>query len=191
MWKIILKKWYYHPAIKFIQDASQLLPETASKWDFQMLKMKYEQMEISSNTIFAQIKDIIIKALITIQPHICNKLSKTGTPRNQCFDLFGFDVLIDESLKPWLLEVNMSPSLSCSAKLDKQIKHSLLCDTFHLIGIQSFLHTESYKAPGTKKQEKEYFNSSFDPFVDDLYEDTELNDKDLEMLIELDEENQR
>jgi tubulin polyglutamylase TTLL4 len=52
--------------------------------------------------------------------------------------VYGFDIIIDAKLKPWLLEVNVCPSLSSSSPLDKQIKTSLLCDTLHLVGWQIF-----------------------------------------------------
>ena len=55
-----------------------------------------------------------------------------------CFELYGFDVLLDANLKAWLLEVNVCPSLSSSSPLDKRIKTMLLIDTLHLIGVQPF-----------------------------------------------------
>ena len=58
--------------------------------------------------------------------------------RNNCFDLLGFDVLIDSDLKPWLLEVNLSPSLSTDSPLDLHIKSNLIADTFNLVGIRGF-----------------------------------------------------
>lgn len=58
--------------------------------------------------------------------------------RNACFELYGFDILLDDKLKPWLLEVNVCPSLSSSSPLDKQIKTTLLCDILHLVGFQVY-----------------------------------------------------
>jgi tubulin polyglutamylase TTLL4 len=55
--------------------------------------------------------------------------------RNACFELYGFDIILDEKLKPWLLEVNVCPSLSSSSPLDKQIKTMLLSDVLHIIGM--------------------------------------------------------
>jgi len=44
--------------------------------------------------------------------------------------------LIDQDLKPWLLEVNICPSLSSGSPLDKRIKTQLVADTLTLVGVQ-------------------------------------------------------
>ena len=50
-------------------------------------------------------------------------------------ELFGFDILIDDTLKPWLLEVNLTPSLGCDSPLDVRIKSALIADLLTLVGI--------------------------------------------------------
>ena len=82
-----------------------------------------------------RIKDVIIKTLISVEPHIVSTTSRCTKHRNVCFELYGFDILLDNKLKPWLLEVNISPSLSSSSPLDKKIKTVLICDTLNLIGV--------------------------------------------------------
>jgi hypothetical protein len=50
--------------------------------------------------------------------------------------LFGFDILIDSNLKPWLIEVNLAPSLECSSQLDFKIKNSLIQNLLNLANIK-------------------------------------------------------
>lgn len=65
-------------------------------------------------------------------------MSRSTKHRQSCFELYGFDVMLDAKLKPWLIEVNISPSLSSSSPLDKTIKTMLICDTLNLVGIQTY-----------------------------------------------------
>jgi tubulin polyglutamylase TTLL6/13 len=50
-----------------------------------------------------------------------------------CFEILGFDILIDKTGKPWLLEVNHAPSFNCDTALDQQVKRGMLNDTFKII----------------------------------------------------------
>jgi len=73
---------------------------------------------------------------MSVEPVI---VSSTKTKnRNQCYEIYGFDVLVDNNLRPWLLEVNVLPSLSSSSPFDKHVKSMLLSDTLHLIGFNIF-----------------------------------------------------
>lgn len=50
-----------------------------------------------------------------------------------CFQILGFDFLIDKYFKPYLLEVNCSPSFSTDSSLDYKIKKSVVSDAFKLL----------------------------------------------------------
>lgn len=40
-------------------------------------------------------------------------------------------------LKPWLLEVNLSPSLGCDSPLDVRLKSALIADLLTLVGVSA------------------------------------------------------
>jgi len=79
-----------------------------------------------------------VKTLLSVEPHIVSNLNKSSGSRTSCFELYGFDILIDEDLKPWLLEVNVLPSLSSSSPFDKIVKTLLICDVLTLVGVRGY-----------------------------------------------------
>lgn len=57
------------------------------------------------------------------------------TENQMCFEVLGFDVLLDSNLKPYILEVNHAPSFSCDSPLDFKIKKTLICDTIQMLNL--------------------------------------------------------
>lgn len=128
------------------------LQQDSSKWDFKMLASAYAKMGVNYGHIFNQMKDVILKTLMSVETVINSGLQKNPTNRNNCFELYGFDILIDATLKPWILEVNVLPSLSSSSVFDKRIKTMVVCDALTLVGIRGYdkqkFHTQNQAMQG-------------------------------------------
>ena len=63
-------------------------------------------------------------------------LIMTCPNQSNCFELLGFDIMVDSALKPWLLEVNSSPAMSMDGAADSRVKPDLLRDTFKIIDFE-------------------------------------------------------
>uniref|UniRef100_A0A8C8SLR4 Tubulin tyrosine ligase like 4 n=1 Tax=Pelusios castaneus TaxID=367368 RepID=A0A8C8SLR4_9SAUR len=104
------------------------------KWALKALWSYLSQKGINSEAIWEKIKDIVIKTIIASEPYV-NSLVKMYVRRPSCcHELFGFDVMLDENLKPWILEVNISPSLHSNSPLDVSIKGQMIRDLLNLAG---------------------------------------------------------
>jgi tubulin polyglutamylase TTLL4 len=110
----------------------------ASKWTFTSLKKKFIELGLKVDEIFSRIEDIIIKTLISAEPYMLHSLNRSPEHRNNCFELYGFDILLDSNLKPWLMEVNVCPSLNASSELDRRIKTIVMCDIMNLLGFYPY-----------------------------------------------------
>lgn len=52
-----------------------------------------------------------------------------------CFEVLGFDIMIDHKLNPYLIEINYTPSFTTDTPLDKLIKKNLIYDTLNLLNV--------------------------------------------------------
>lgn len=52
-----------------------------------------------------------------------------------CFEVLGFDIILDSNATPYLLEVNHAPSFNTDTPLDYLIKKELIFDTINLLGV--------------------------------------------------------
>lgn len=102
------------------------------------LKSLYKLLESQGHDvqiIKMRIEDIIVKTLCAIQPHLkkCYMgVQKDDLTRAMCFEVLGFDILLDDKLRPHLIEVNHDPSFSVSSPLDKDLKKNLVADSLKL-----------------------------------------------------------
>uniref|UniRef100_A0A663DSZ2 Tubulin--tyrosine ligase-like protein 5 n=1 Tax=Aquila chrysaetos chrysaetos TaxID=223781 RepID=A0A663DSZ2_AQUCH len=124
-----------------------------NKWSMSAMLRYLKQEGRDTAALMANVEDLIIKTVVSAELAIATACKTFLSHRGSCFELYGFDVLIDDTLKPWLLEVNLSPSLACDAPLDLKIKASMLSDMFTLVGecnkklLQSFPHLKPRTHP--------------------------------------------
>lgn len=106
-----------------------------NKWSMSAVLRYLKQEGKDTTLLMKQVEDLIIKAVLSAELQISSACKMFVPHKTNCFELYGFDVLIDAKLKPWLLEVNLSPSLACDAPLDLKIKASMIADMFSLVGL--------------------------------------------------------
>ena len=105
-------------------------------------------------------RDIYPKILkiIAITANSCkNKINILN--RNNCFEIFGYDFILDENYEPFLLEVNTNPGLEESSPLIKMLVPRMIDDAFRLTIDKVF--------------ERNDINKDVSPFKVDGYNDNE------------------
>lgn len=122
----------------FVENANALKDNVGSKWSMTALFEHLEKENILKDpeSLKAQIRAIICKTIIAAEAHLTPLMYQYVKKPTSCYELFGFDLMLDHNLKPWLIEVNVSPSLMGGSPLDKRVKGLLLSDIFHLVGVQ-------------------------------------------------------
>ena len=112
----------------FVSNDDPEKDDVGSKWSLRALWDYLAKKGEDVRKVRREIASVLVKTLIAAESEITpitHRAFAAKTEYNHCFELFGFDVLLDAHLKPWLIEVNVSPSLMGSSPLDKRIKGEL------------------------------------------------------------------
>ncbi|KAL0029059.1 hypothetical protein WJX77_003291 [Trebouxia sp. C0004] len=130
----------------FIANKDADCDGVGSKWSLRALQEHLEgQCGIQWQGIWSQVHDLVMAAVLAAEPELHSAARMHVPHRTNCFEIFGFDILLDDKLRAWLIEVNTGPNLSSSSPLDKQLKHKMVAQMLHLVGVVPYDRGE-YKA---------------------------------------------
>ena len=107
------------------------------KWTLKALlkQLREEHGNSKIDELWTRMQDIIVKTFLSVESHV-NSLVLRHLKEASCFEIFGVDILVDEKFKPWLIEVNVSPSLNQNSKLDLYVKEGMMADALNLVGFK-------------------------------------------------------
>ncbi|XP_049952504.1 tubulin polyglutamylase TTLL5 isoform X2 [Schistocerca serialis cubense] len=134
--------------------------DVGHKWTLSALLRHLRAAGTDTALLMSRIEEVIVKSILASAPPIVAACRMFVPHTHNCFELYGFDILVDSELKPWLLEVNLSPSLGCDSPLDVRVKSAMLVDLLTLVGLPAIdpmlrrinePHHHSNPADSTKK----------------------------------------
>ena len=91
-------------------------------------KEKFPNLNFSYREhIEPRVQDLIIDTIMSVRADL------NASKRNNFFELFGFDFLIDEDYRTWLIECNTNPYLGVPNKFIKDLLPKMVDDMLELI----------------------------------------------------------
>jgi len=74
-----------------------------------------------------RVKDIMIDSFLSVR----KKMNPNN--RKNCFELFGFDFLLDEDFRIWLIEINTNPFLGTPNKYMEELVPKMIDDLLKIV----------------------------------------------------------
>eukprot|EP00752_Nemacystus_decipiens_P002161 g2058.t1 len=107
------------------------------KWTLTRLRRWVEETAVDGaarwERLWAKIRSLVCLSVLPLADVVPG-----GAEHSSCFELFGFDVMVDSRLsRPHLIEVNCSPALGLDEPADREVKLPLISDLLDLVDVES------------------------------------------------------
>ncbi|KAJ3237355.1 putative tubulin polyglutamylase ttll1 [Chytriomyces hyalinus] len=118
------------------------------KWSLKnlLLHLQSTRGKAATDKLLSDIDSILVNSLRAVQNIMAND--------KHCFECYGYDIIVDADLRPWLIEVNASPSLSATTQSDRMMKHCLIHDILNIVISDDFLESKSTSQSRTPSPKK-------------------------------------
>ncbi|OMJ84989.1 hypothetical protein SteCoe_13826 [Stentor coeruleus] len=123
-----------NPKFQFEPSGTFMGHKRTLSWLWSYLEEKGHNVD----ALWREIAAIIVKTIISGAPcitHLYRSCHPDDPTNSMCFEVLGFDVILDQNLKPWLLEVNHTPSFTVDSQIDLMVKKSVIIDALNLLNI--------------------------------------------------------
>lgn len=135
---ILNKKKYKYP-----QNSTKI--EDTNLWNFETYKKYLERKNIKYNKIFAQVEDIFIKLIISVKNKLLKEISSSNLESSNFYHLIGFDIILDENLKAYLIEANRRCKFRTDNDVERYYSYNILADTFNILGLKPPKKKDKFK----------------------------------------------
>lgn len=125
-------QFFLHNKIKYLYTknkatTNKLIKEEHITDSYSMNKDIYKDNPryVRDEQIYKKIHDLLKKVVSALPNQICQKIKN-----NTRFQMFGVDIVLDEHLNPYILEMNKGPDMKPKDDEDHKIKKKVIEDTF-------------------------------------------------------------
>ena len=144
-------------ASTFVANKNADRDDHGHKWSMSALFDHLDAHGYDVARLWRDMKEVAVKTLIACESEVFTQHKSLNGLDKCCYEVFGFDMLLNESLFVYLIEVNIYPSMATGSPLDKRIKETLITDALHIKGVpipSKDTQAQSKSSSGSNRQQR-------------------------------------
>ena len=142
-----------------------LFDEEASFWNYLTFERYCRKIGVNYTDIREQTKDMIIKSFISLNSDFLKIIKNKKLNEENLFQLYGFDIMVSNEYKVYLLEINRFPTMAAGHISATFMYEHLVSDILNVVGIVPFAHDETQEP--LDKNDIYFYENKTEEIVDD------------------------
>ena len=143
---------------------TDIYDQPSNFWSYVFFERYCDKYGINYTNIMEQMKDIFIKTFISLNHDFISIMEKKKYQDRNLYQIYGLDLLIDDTYKVYLLELNRNPSMRGGHAVADYIYENIIADTLNIVGIIPFAHDDTQEP---MDKDIYYYDNKTEEIVDD------------------------